>query len=514
MRSTNVIHVNYVLILVAIFGFSLRIVNLDFFPPMVDETGALWESINYSAYSPFNRILMGKYFGFLLYKPIILGANNPLYFARVLTIVFSLVTIYFIYLISKELQNKLAGLVASALYAISPFAIFHDRQAIFDPIATTLFCISIYLFVIGVNKRKLLFLSGIFYALMSFTKITCIATFPIYIVLWIYQKSKYRIDEGRNKNLVLSVVSDFWPFILGVLAGSIYLILIAPVPEVSEMGISQARSFIKQFLSLSPENTAAKNSFYSGALYLWGGFNEYMGIFFVIILILTCVIAISKKYWLSVGLIFTSILSVLFFGILSHLFYRYIHFIQIPIYLSMGIVIARLYAEYGYKNFYSNIYGFLMFGVAASLVYFSICMMHNPYSRIASGDLYSYKEGWPSANGINNVTDRLSEISINSDKKIVVVTSVWGSHGPWTLPLMFRNSRLPIIFYKSWLNTIEESSKIKNLLKNNRVIIFMDCPAYCLTEQDLDNLKFEYESIYKFQKIDPNSRYELIEIIK
>ncbi len=129
---------------------------------MVDETGALWESVSYNMYLLFDRLVGGKYLGYLFYKPIFLGAHNPFYFARVLTALFSTLTVLFIYKIGRILDERVVGVIAALLYAISPYALFHDRQAIFDSIVTTFLSISLYMFVRGYYDKKWWFWSGFF----------------------------------------------------------------------------------------------------------------------------------------------------------------------------------------------------------------------------------------------------------------------------------------------------------------------------------------------------------------
>lgn len=151
--------------IILLCGLFFRAFNIDALSPIVDETGHLWESINYSMYSPLDRILSGKYLGYLFYKPIYLISWDPLYTARLFTALISIVTAYYTYKIALLLYSHYAGVIAMACYLISPFTYFHDRQAIFDPLASAFFAASLYYFIVGFQKRSGILISGFIFFL-------------------------------------------------------------------------------------------------------------------------------------------------------------------------------------------------------------------------------------------------------------------------------------------------------------------------------------------------------------
>lgn len=113
-------------------------------PPYIDEMLHINDSTDYSVTSPGSRFFIGKYFTILLFKPIKLIANDPLYASRILVSLFSSVTIFYLYKIGKLISTYSVGLLAALFYAISPCAVFFDRQALTDPIITTLIVTSNY----------------------------------------------------------------------------------------------------------------------------------------------------------------------------------------------------------------------------------------------------------------------------------------------------------------------------------------------------------------------------------
>jgi len=91
---------------------------------------------------------------------------------RLLTIGFSLITSFFLYLIGKKLMGKWGGILVAFFYLFIPFNIYFTRVILPDPMAVTFGVISIWAFMMFTDKENNLFLllSGAFFGLAMLIK--------------------------------------------------------------------------------------------------------------------------------------------------------------------------------------------------------------------------------------------------------------------------------------------------------------------------------------------------------
>ena len=74
-----------VLFFVLCTGLVLRVTNVGLLPAFVDETCSLVAAQDYGGYPVMERLFLGKYLGYLLQRPAMEFANNPLWAGRVLS---------------------------------------------------------------------------------------------------------------------------------------------------------------------------------------------------------------------------------------------------------------------------------------------------------------------------------------------------------------------------------------------------------------------------------------------
>ncbi|MFH1538303.1 MAG: glycosyltransferase family 39 protein [bacterium] len=99
---------------------------------------------------------------------------------RFVSIVFSLLSIYFVFLIGRRLFSPSAGLIAAALYAFAPVSVVLGRNVQTDSTYLALLLAGLYLYLKARddNNTKLMALSGLLFGFSFFTKQFAILLIP------------------------------------------------------------------------------------------------------------------------------------------------------------------------------------------------------------------------------------------------------------------------------------------------------------------------------------------------
>ncbi|NDD64351.1 MAG: hypothetical protein EBZ36_10280 [Acidobacteria bacterium] len=519
------------IIAILLGGLIFRAANLDALAPIVDETGHLWESVYYSMNSPFDRLLSGKYLGYLFYKPIYLLAWNPLYGARLFTVFVSLITAFYIYRIAERLVSPYAGIAAMFCYLVSPFAYFHDRQAIFDPLVSTFFAASLYYFLCGLQRHVNLVLAGLLFMLGMTVKIYLLCGLVFLPVLYFSAKYLHQPDfrpdplPGIRKLLAL--------FASGSILSLLSLVIIAPTPGYSLVNVRKATGQLSHFLLRTNMGTSRELSDLPRALrwggnYLIEGYFQYVGKLAALLIVSGAIyVVIQRRYDLLLLLVVT-FASFYPYGVLSYMFPRYTHFLQVPISIFCGSILAlaaerlwkRIDKPLSLRGFVRAIPGieslmllvFLLF--AAHQVYVSTRIMYTPLFRMAKDDRITYERGWANAIGIDEVASALKDISLRSDKRLHVVTIGWGMHSVWTLPLKFRGTSYPITFYHDWIMSEWQRENLREILKTTRVLFFIEHPVAFIDQKEMLKIGSSTKVLFTYQKGEPDSYYEIVELLE
>ncbi|MCS6910936.1 MAG: glycosyltransferase family 39 protein, partial [Anaerolineales bacterium] len=115
----------------------LRVVNLYAAPIFVDEGTHLNWARQFAAGDVNYPVLMDGHLLavaiFALFDPF---GPEPLWVARAVVAVWSLLNVAACLRLARNLSGRWAGNVAALLYAVLPYALFHERQALADPLAT------------------------------------------------------------------------------------------------------------------------------------------------------------------------------------------------------------------------------------------------------------------------------------------------------------------------------------------------------------------------------------------
>jgi len=178
MKKEFKIWLPYVLGLLGIMAVALgvRLVNLTILPVFADEAIYIrWSQV--MAAEPTLRFLPlsdGKQPLFMWVLMFIVNRiSDPLFAARVLSVICGLGTVVAIFVFSYLLfNNKKASLLASLIWAISPFSVFFDRMALVDSMLAFLTVVTFVFAAITAKTKRIdaAIMTGVFLGLTSLTK--------------------------------------------------------------------------------------------------------------------------------------------------------------------------------------------------------------------------------------------------------------------------------------------------------------------------------------------------------
>ncbi len=141
----------WLLLPIALLGFGLRVVNLEHLPFFLDEgfhtagaisarTGQL-NADGLFALATEGRALQGWVLAGI-YN--LVGIEQLLFWGRLLSAVCGVVTLLVCYKLAERLFSPRAGLIAAGLWAVTPFALWHERIALVDPLMVACLMLGVY----------------------------------------------------------------------------------------------------------------------------------------------------------------------------------------------------------------------------------------------------------------------------------------------------------------------------------------------------------------------------------
>lgn len=145
---------------------------------------------------------------------LVLGISEPV--ARIVSILFSLGSIIFLFLITRKFSNNKIGLLSAAIYAFLPFNIFYSTVIMPEPMLVFAMLGSLYFFKIWIDAKNLSqniilgFLAIVFFAIALLLK--PVAAFLIIPIFYLsYQK--YGWSFLKNQQILVFLIISVLPFL-------------------------------------------------------------------------------------------------------------------------------------------------------------------------------------------------------------------------------------------------------------------------------------------------------------
>ena len=339
--------------------------------------------------------------------------DDPALSIRVPSMLFGLLTLWGVIILSNDLfgsKFKYGPFLAGLFYALSPFAVFHERLGVFDPMVNALGVfafIAAFRFVNGSN-RKYYLIFGLILGAALITKAYAIFFLVYPFLLW---------GEWALKNKKIPPKSAFL-FTGGAL-------LIGYGIKVIVNYFPRALYGEKAFLSLSDYFFKSKyqlftiwrlNISHAAEIYF-----SYLGVPVIILFLIFILFSIRNRESGSVSLICsifgaTGLQIILAYGIYA----RYLLFV-VPLIIICSVWALLLLAQYISEKWSSSISPrslqkllTLIGSAAVALVFLMITipMLANPITApLDSQDRWQYITGWPSGYGMPEAVEFLKNES-------------------------------------------------------------------------------------------------------
>lgn len=320
---------------------------------------------------------------------------------RLSSVLFSLITIFFVYLIGKKIKNEKMGILAALLTGINPLFVYYSQELRMYSMATMWLMIGFYFFIKIKNKRYKTIDLIIFNLMMGlafgtfYGSIFLIAALAFYFLV----KKEWRLFFMTNIGTGISIICLIPLLVVQIKVSRIMLV------EVTNWALVLGKVNLKNLLLIPLKFGMGRISFYPKIWYYLVG-----GIWSLIVLIM---ILKRKKEgnWLKLFLVVPIILAILF-SIKSPLlqYFRFLYLVPI-----MCLVLA-INCEKKWQKFLIG-GGFLIF----SLIY-----LLNPNY---------YREDWKGVVG-------------NLNKKVYMIES-------FSDPVKFYNPNVEVVDIRSEISEDE-----------------------------------------------------------
>jgi len=209
----------FLLIAILLFGFFIRIIDIEINPPGLFSDEA---SIGYNAYSILKKGIdeHGRSFPIFFeafgdYRtPIPIYSQIPaiglfglnIFSIRLTSVIFSLINIILITLIAKNLTNSNnAGIIAGLFMAIIPWSVHMSRWGMEQIYLPTVLSAAIYVFLLGLKKPILFIPAFILLGLTTYTYLPSLLLIPfllIFITLYLLINKSFL---GKRKYVIFGL---------------------------------------------------------------------------------------------------------------------------------------------------------------------------------------------------------------------------------------------------------------------------------------------------------------------
>lgn len=132
---------------------------------------------------------------------------------RLLSMIFSMVSVFLVFLIGKRLYDKNTGILSALVFALHPMVVFYSRVALHDVLSYLLILASIYL-VISVDetkrRRPCIFMIGLFAGMSVLVKYTGAMIIAVIVIYMILKRRNRILEEIPVMMLALALVGGLF----------------------------------------------------------------------------------------------------------------------------------------------------------------------------------------------------------------------------------------------------------------------------------------------------------------
>lgn len=214
----------YIPFLLLLLALWLRVVNLYAAPVFVDEGTHLNWARQFAAGDTNYPVLMdGRLLAVAAYALFDPFGPAPLWLARAATALWSLVNVAVCIALARELAGRWAGNVAGLLYAVLPYALFHERQALADPVSTGFGSLALFAMwrLARTERRWWCVPLGLSLAGAILAKAQGVLYLAVPVMVWVFWPERKRLAAHLALALVVGAISaGVWLLALGPRVGA------------------------------------------------------------------------------------------------------------------------------------------------------------------------------------------------------------------------------------------------------------------------------------------------------
>jgi 4-amino-4-deoxy-L-arabinose transferase-like glycosyltransferase len=323
---------------------------------------------------------------------------------RLSSIFFSLITIYFVFLLGKKIKNEKVGILAALFLAVNPLFVYYSQELRMYMMATMWLTIGFYYFL-KIKEKKYKKIDLIIFNLLTalafgtfYGSIFLIATFGIYFLI----NKKYKLFFASNIGIILAILA-LVPLLLIQIKNSQIML-----SQVKNWVLILGKVNMKNLLLIPMKFSVGKISFYPKILYYL-----VAGVWSLIVFVFVFKNK-RESNWLKLFLLLPLILAIIF-SIKSPLldYFRFLYLLPI-----MALILAINIDKKWQKILIGG--GFLIFSLAYLL---------NPDY---------YREDW------KNVT-----MSLRNNREVYMI-------GSFADPIKFYNPQIAVRDIKTEIPTEKE----------------------------------------------------------
>lgn len=170
--------------LLVLICWITRLTNLTLLPVFIDESFHIAWARTPLAGGLEHAGATARLGTVALFSLVLPFGQNPLWITRFVDVIAGTFACVGCYVLGKELFGRRVGLVAMTLYVLSPFAVFHERMALADPLVNA---IGIYIAIVTIHlaRRKRLresILLGVLIAIAPVVKLSAMTAIAVPIL--------------------------------------------------------------------------------------------------------------------------------------------------------------------------------------------------------------------------------------------------------------------------------------------------------------------------------------------
>lgn len=399
---------------VALFGLVLRVANPLSLSIFIDESFHIWagfaaqtgklDSTGLFATAIDSKVLHGWLLAALFQ---LVGTGQPLLLARLFSALCGLITLLTCYSLATHLfSSQRAGLLAAALWGLLPYALWHERMALVDPLMTACTVSALYFglrLLEGTGQKVVAgygMLTGLALATAVLTKIPALlfGVMPVIALLALYPlKSWLRL--GKRLALVYVV-------------GGLPTLLVIALYNGRWSGGQQADKLSPPQLDLFLNNL--------------GQMTEWSYAYFTFPLLLLVIVgvrfALLSNWRVSLFLLVATLLPWLVFCLIGQVIYPRYLLIALPplVVLTAGGIAALVDKLTDKRALQLSLLG--LFLVSLPAIWFDFQTIIDPYkTALPAVDRFQYLEGWPAGGNVEQLTQFLIEKQKQAGNSITVI---------------------------------------------------------------------------------------------